>query len=359
MINVEKLTAILAKYKAHFPVIWKDERYKWEAVKHFQDNWNIHAENFGEMFEQATAKTVNLLASGYNYPRAMIINFAKADDEGVRDMFLNLADEAQDVSLRIEAFQNAAESMRSKYDDGTWHQHYQNTNSISVYLWLMFPDKYYIYKYGLYKEASIHLTADYIPRRDGSVDTMIGGFKMCDEICQEIAKDDDLLKLVQSYLTPNCYLDPAHKILTGDFVHYIGSYYRYEMKKGQNGKGWLPDNYESPISTEDWIELLGDNSIFTNGSLQIMKRIKDYGGQATCSQLAVKYGESANFYNAGASSLAKRVAEAKGLPMVKFARVKNGGGQSYSLGKRQIKMTMGFFCGNSVTNYAGQSNKSI
>ncbi|MBR3622759.1 MAG: EVE domain-containing protein [Selenomonadaceae bacterium] len=318
MINEEMLNAILTKYKAGFPVIWKNEKYKWEAVKHFQDNWNIDAENFGAMFEQATSKTANLLASGYNYPRAMIINFAKADDEGVRDMFRNLADEVQDVYLRVKAFQNAAESIRSKYDDGTWRQHYQNTNSISVYLWLMFPDKYYIYKYGLYKETSIHLAADYIPRRDGSVDTMLDGFKMCDEICRKIAEDDSLLELVQSSLTPNCYLDPAHITLTCDFIHYIGSYYLNEMKKEQSGEGWMPDNYESPIFMEDWLELLRDNSIFTKGSLQIVKRIKDYGGQATCSQLAVKYGESVNFYNAGASSLAKRIAEAKGLPMVEI-----------------------------------------
>ncbi|MBQ9573694.1 MAG: AAA family ATPase, partial [Synergistaceae bacterium] len=47
----------------------------------------------------------------------------------------------------------------------------------------------------------------------------------------------------------------------------------------------------------------------------IMKRMKNYGGQATCSQLSVKYGESVNFYNAGSTALARRVAEAKGLPM--------------------------------------------
>ena len=43
-----------------------------------------------------------------------------------------------------------------------------------------------------------------------------------------------------------------------------------------------------------------------------MKRMKDYGGQAACRQLSVKYGESQNFYSAGSSSLAKRVAEATG-----------------------------------------------
>lgn len=63
---------------------------------------------------------------------------------------------------------------------------------------------------------------------------------------------------------------------------------------------------------DDWIKLLKDTSVFTLGSLQIMKRMKDYGGQATCTQLSVKYGESKNFYNSGSLSLAKRVAEKTG-----------------------------------------------
>ena len=69
MIDLEKLKLILEGYKAYFPSHWEDEKYKWEAVKHFQDHWNIDADDFGEMFKQATDKTFNLLASGYAYPR--------------------------------------------------------------------------------------------------------------------------------------------------------------------------------------------------------------------------------------------------------------------------------------------------
>src|SRR5699024_5671913 len=76
MINTEKLKPILEGYKAYFPQHWEDEKYKWEAVQHFQDHWDIEAENFGDMFKQATEKTFNLLASGYSYPRTMITNFA-------------------------------------------------------------------------------------------------------------------------------------------------------------------------------------------------------------------------------------------------------------------------------------------
>ena len=81
MINIEKPKPILDGYKAYFSRHWDEEKHKWEAIKHFQDHWGIIAENFGEIFKQATDKTFDLLASGYAYPHGMITNFAKADDK--------------------------------------------------------------------------------------------------------------------------------------------------------------------------------------------------------------------------------------------------------------------------------------
>ncbi len=60
MINAEKLKPILEGYKSYLPDHWDDEKYKWEAIKYFQDNWNIDAPNFGKMFAAATEK-INLV----------------------------------------------------------------------------------------------------------------------------------------------------------------------------------------------------------------------------------------------------------------------------------------------------------
>ena len=46
MINIEKLKPILAGYKVYFPSHWDDEKYKWEAIKHFQDHWDIQADAY-------------------------------------------------------------------------------------------------------------------------------------------------------------------------------------------------------------------------------------------------------------------------------------------------------------------------
>ena len=309
MIDKEKLNPILEGYKTYFPAHWKDEKFKWEAVKHFQDHWNIDAENFGDMFKEATDKTFSLLASGYAYPRLMVINFAKADDEAVRSMFQNLFDESQDLATRVDAFQTSSEELRSKYDDGTWRNHYQNTNAISTYLWLRYPDKYYIYKYELFREAAKELSYDYMPRKNGSVESLIRGKQLYDEINQAINVDPDIRGMIEGVMVPSCYPDPELKTATIDVGFYLARYYLKERDVKQKDEEWFPKDYSPKLNVDDWVELLKDSSVFTVSSLQIIKRIKDYGGQATCTQLYVKYGESKNFYSSGSSSLAKRIAE--------------------------------------------------
>ena len=316
MIDIVKLRPILAGYKAYFPSHWDDEIYKWEAIKHFQDHWNIDAENFGEMFKEATDKTFNLLASGYAYPRGMMINFAKADDAAARQMFRDLFDESRDLAERVDAFQTASEAIRAKYDDGTWRNHYQNTNAISVYLLLRYPEKYYIYKYEIYRDVAAELNSEYRPKRNGSVESLIGGFKMYDEVCKVISEDAGVTEMFRSAVTDTCYPDPQMRTVTVDVGFYLSRFFLEERKAAQEEEGWFPKDYNPDITVNEWVQMLKDSSVFTQNALQIMKRMKDYGGQATCTQLSIKYGETKNFYNAGSSALARRVAEKTGCEVM-------------------------------------------
>ena len=49
-INHAKLQEVIAGYKQYFPTHIADEIYKWKAVKHFQDHWDIEAPDFLAMF---------------------------------------------------------------------------------------------------------------------------------------------------------------------------------------------------------------------------------------------------------------------------------------------------------------------
>ena len=119
--NYEEIASAIEGYKEYLPEHFKDEKYKWEAVKHFQDNWDIDAEDFGAMFKKATQKAGNLLASVSSFPRGMILEFAKDDNEATRQMFRNLYDESIDLAQRIDDFVKASEDMRARYNDGTWN----------------------------------------------------------------------------------------------------------------------------------------------------------------------------------------------------------------------------------------------
>ena len=316
MFDQFRLKNVLAQYKQSFvSTQWGNEKYKWEAVKWFQDNWDVNASDFPEMLSRSLDKTFNLLASNNNFPKGMIVGFAKAAPEEVRAMFIALFDESQDVFERMNAFKMQSSILLEKYGNGA-AQHYQYENAISTYLWLRYPDKYYIYKFGEVKTVSSELESDYRFKKGAYADNIRNFLRLYDEISAALKEDTELVNLFQSQLTDTCYPDPELKTLTIDVGFYISRLYSQENAEKAEAASWFPSDYTPGLTEEDWLALLGDDKVFTTGSLEIMKRMKDYGGQATCTQLAVKYGETKNFYLTGSTALAKRVIEKTGCPVL-------------------------------------------
>ncbi len=87
-------------------------------------------------------------------------------------------------------------------------------------MWLINPDKYYIYKYRAAQKTAKEIGNEYQIKK--------GNIKNCyalyDEICAYLRTDRDLTDLLRSRLTDNCYQDPEYKTLTVDVAFYI-SYY--------------------------------------------------------------------------------------------------------------------------------------
>ena len=313
MIDKERLQNILAAYKDNFDEsYWEKENFKWEAVQVFQDNWDVNAADFATMLSLSLSKTFNLLTSSNNFPANMIQEFAVADPEAVRAMFIALFDESVDVVSRILAFKDQAAVLLKKYGKEA-KSHFQRENPISTYLWLRYPDKYYIYKYSEIKAVAEELDNNCRIKRGAYVKNLRNFFNLYDELCAEIKKDKELVGMLKSHLTESCYPDPECRTLTIDVGFYISRYYSQEPVVDDD---WFPADYSPNITVEEWVDLLNDPVIFTTGSLEIMKRMKDYGGQATCTQLSVKYGETANFYNGNSSALARRVAAKTGCPIM-------------------------------------------
>lgn len=91
MFDKFRLKEILVQYKKDFlPKHWNNEKFKWEAVKYFQDNWDVNAKDFALMLTRALSKTGKLLTGPNNFPAGMITGFAKTAPEEVRAMYIEL-----------------------------------------------------------------------------------------------------------------------------------------------------------------------------------------------------------------------------------------------------------------------------
>ena len=96
-IDESKLYSLIEIFKEGFKENFLEEKYKWEAVKHFQDNWNIDAEDFPTMLSNALSKTDTLLDSMSTYPRRMIKQFAFRFPNEVKVLFKVLFNDDSDL----------------------------------------------------------------------------------------------------------------------------------------------------------------------------------------------------------------------------------------------------------------------
>ena len=100
-------------------------------------------------------------------------------------MFVELYDERKDLIERIKAFKRAADVMLEKYGDGA-AQHYNGENAITTYLWLRYPEKYYIYKFSEVKVVADKLDSKYYFKKGSYNDNLRNFFALYDEIRSEL-----------------------------------------------------------------------------------------------------------------------------------------------------------------------------
>ena len=78
MFDKFRLKDVLVDYKKDFvSTEWGNEKYKWEAIRCFQDNLGCECQGLCRHAASFFDKTFNLLASMNNFPRRMIEVFTK------------------------------------------------------------------------------------------------------------------------------------------------------------------------------------------------------------------------------------------------------------------------------------------
>lgn len=249
-IDESKLYSLIEIFKEGFKVNFLEEKYKWEAVKHFQDNWNIDAEDFPTMLSNALSKTGNLLAALNFFPRRMIKQYATRFPKEVKGLFEELFNESLDLKERIDAFIAGVEYIHKQWDENGTLNHYQTFNAVSTYLWLRYPDKYYIYKPSVAKLMFEKLGVDMklTPLRANAV---IKTYELYDYISKTLCKDNEFKKMLVESLADTCYSDEFMVTAAID----LGYYFKKQQKASATTLSPNPT-----LETKYWMYSPGENA---------------------------------------------------------------------------------------------------
>ena len=214
--NLKLVKQYIKNYKENFEFIHGEEIYKWEAVKQFQDFFDIEADDFKDNIEKSLSKAKNLLDSGKYFPKRMLMQNVENNPKQVREMFRFLYDEDFDIFERIENFKTTFKALNTKnFKD---KNNYQDDRAIVVYLTLKYPERYFFYKFSMFKEFAQMVEYPYKPIR-GRMENISQYFTMCALLKYEIEKDQEMLKLHEKRINSNCYYDLDHNILTQDLIY--------------------------------------------------------------------------------------------------------------------------------------------
>ena len=317
VIDHSKLQEVIAAYKKYFPTHIGDEIYKWKAVKQFQDKWDIDAQDFIQMFWDSTSLFDNLLASMNHYPRGMIKEMAEAEPETVRQMFRDLFDETQPLADRVNHFRAESDRIREQY----WpdKMHYQDFNSMSIYLWARYPDKYYIYKYSEVRATTRVLKSSFVVRKGADAAGLLQAFEFCDLIRKAAQSDPDIRPMLNSVLTSDCYRDEELNCVTCDIVFFVSRFYeetvpiqpvekkdiKYWMySPGENARKWNECTSMGVMSL-GWDEIGNLQDFESRESMRDQMR-QTYGSDSTYMNASLATWEFVNEMQIGDIVFAKR-----------------------------------------------------
>ena len=212
---------------------WDREQYKWENLRTFKDNWDVNAMNFAEMVKASLSKTGNLMTSRNNYPKKMLLEISEDDPEFARGIFKLLYDESKDLQERITVFCDKAEEWVHSHR-GENLTSYQDTNSTSTLLWLRYPEKYYIYKYGELKNIATKLGIANRPKANGTVEAMLRGFELYNQFNGLVVNNQTICQKLDAKIEASpekFYNDSTYHTLTQDFGYWVGRYFTDIMKQ--------------------------------------------------------------------------------------------------------------------------------
>lgn len=306
----EVILKIIAKYKADFAAVDRQERYKWQAAGWYRQHWrpNVPDEEYADMLAEAFSKADNLLAANMYWPYKALTEYAAARPAEAKAQMTLLYDESRPFLERYHTFRSALDN----YFRPLGKSHYQDLHAVSVYLFFEHPESYYIYKYSVYQTFSSRIGLQAGHTRQSSEATKLESYnRLCGLVLDVIQQDSELIAMHKARLGPDCFADNELHLLTLDILFY-GSVYLPDSDFGPSVRLSAPywpsaAEYDPHISVNNWRQILADDAVTSPASLDVLKKMLELGGESTCSHLAEVYGNTAAYYNRVGTTFGEKV----------------------------------------------------
>jgi hypothetical protein len=232
--NINLLKEYWEKYKIDFDteLFEKREKYKWNLFSQMYPRWNWdpngdNLEMFSETFQVSGPK--NLWLSGNFFPIEMCKWMMEKFPMETRNAMNLLFEESKDITERItgftDVFNQKLPELAKLVTEKPINQHYHgDLRAISIYLTLQYPEKYFLYKHGMFSALSDALELQKVKR--GSSSNYENYLKIANEIKSFIQQDSNFIAEYKNFTSrEGNYLDKYLHLIVQDFIYSIGSYY--------------------------------------------------------------------------------------------------------------------------------------
>ena len=264
---IEHYTTILQKDPNN-----ENEVYKWYAIAHFQQHWDINATDFYEMFKESFRKRGNLV---YQNSFSFLDALGKYFPEQLRNLFI-IVYSSDDFYIKLDKAKNFAENsiekLREKLNKTNFN-HQFDERTLSFLLTMQNPSENTFYKSTLYNQLCDYL--DIIPQKERK-------YKHHIELLFQMVPflNNPQLNLLKEHFVPKGVDFPL--LLAQDIVYQNMNNENEDTKRywlyspGEQAVKW-EEFYNEGIMAIGWDEL-GDLENYTDRKSILEALINNYGG---------------------------------------------------------------------------------
>ena len=250
----------------------ENEVYKWYAIDHFQQHWDINAVDFYEMFKESFRKRGNLV---YQNSFSFLDALGKYFPEQLRNLFI-IVYSSDDFYIKLDKAKNFAENsiekLREKLNKTNFN-HQFDERTLSFLLTMQNPSKNTFYKSTLYNQLCDYL--DIIPQKERK-------YKHHIELLFQMVPflNNPQLNLLKEHFVPKGVDFPL--LLAQDIVYQNMNNENEDTKRywlyspGEQSVKW-EEFYNEGIMAIGWDEL-GDLENYTDRKSILEALMNNYGG---------------------------------------------------------------------------------